>query len=463
MHHKRRVSLHAACAGAGLTFAPYDGVPATILLTNGSYRHQPVWYRRFLYQAERERGLDDEEDLASPGEMAWRLDRERPHACWMLRAEDTAAVAPHTATQVEHIVSAGLDAERIRRSAFRTNLDRAAEAYIVKRGNGRTILAGYRGSRWGRDTFIALRGLCLATGRLADARDILLQWSGCVSEGMLPNRFLDRDEQPEFNSVDAALWYVIAVDEFLTASDRESDLVSPADRASLLRAVSEIIDGYAAGTRYGIRLDDDGLLRAGVPGVQLTWMDARVGDRVLTPRIGKPVEIQALWINAVHVASRIGAEWIEVYERGRAAFEDRFWNEQRGHLADVVDVDHVRSTQDDTCRPNQILAVGGLRLSLVNGTRARRIVDTVERLLLTPLGLRSLAPGEPGYVAHYVGAPPVRDAAYHQGIVWPWLLGPFVDAWVRVRATRPRRARSAPAIRGSAPRSPRRGRARPRV
>ena len=188
----------------------------------------------------------------------------------------------------------------------------------------------------------------------------------------------------------------IAVDDFLTASDRESGLVSSADRASLLRAVGQIIEGYAAGTRYGIRLDNDGLLRAGVPGVQLTWMDARVGDRVLTPRIGKPVEIQALWINAVHIASRIRAEWLEVYERGRAAFEDRFWNEQRGHLADVVDVDHVGGTEDDTCRPNQILAVGGLRLSLVNGTRARRIVDTVERLLLTPLGLRSLAPGEPG-------------------------------------------------------------------
>jgi len=422
------------CAAGGLAFAPYDGVPATILLTNGSYRHEPNWYRRFLYHAERERGLDDEEDLVSPGELAWRLDGERPHACWMLRAEDTAAVEPHTATQVEHIVSAGLDAERIRRSAFRTDLDRAADAYIVKRGNGRTIIAGYPWfTDWGRDTFIALRGLCLATGRLADARDILLQWSGRVSEGMLPNRFLDRDEPPEFNSVDAALWYVIAVDEFLAASDRESGLVSPADRASLLRAVSQIIEGYAPGTRYGIRLDNDGLLRAGVPGVQLTWMDARVGDRVLTPRIGKPVEIQALWINAVHVASRIRAEWLEVYERGRAAFEDRFWNEQRGHLADVVDVDHVGGTEDDTCRPNQILAVGGLRLSLVNGTRARRIVDTVERLLLTPLGLRSLAPGEPGYAPHYVGAPPVRDAAYHQGIAWPWLLGPFVDAWVRVR------------------------------
>jgi glycogen debranching enzyme len=180
-------------------------------------------------------------------------------------------------------------------------------------------------------------------------------------------------------------------------------------------------------------MDDDGLLSAGERGVQLTWMDARVGDRVITPRIGKPVEIQALWLNALAVAMRLDQRWREPYERGRTAFVERFFNESEGSLADVVDVDHVRGTRDDSCRPNQILAVGGLPISLLDRARARRVVDQVERRLVTPLGLRSLAPGEPGYASCYVGDPSSRDAIYHQGIVWPWLMGPFVDAWVRVR------------------------------
>jgi predicted glycogen debranching enzyme len=203
-------------------------------------------------------------------------------------------------------------------------------------------------------------------------------------------------------------------------------------RQALESAVKLIVSGYARGTRFGIRMDTDGLLAAGVPGVQLTWMDARVGDRVITPRVGKPVEIQALWLNALQAASRLEPRWREPLEEGWTSFLDRFWDGS-GHLADVVDVDHVRGTRDDTFRPNQILAVGGLPFPLVEGERARRIVDAVEQRLLTPLGLRSLAPGEPGYAPRYEGGPAARDAAYHQGIVWPWLMGPFVEAWIRVR------------------------------
>jgi glycogen debranching enzyme len=180
-------------------------------------------------------------------------------------------------------------------------------------------------------------------------------------------------------------------------------------------------------------MDDDGLQAAGVPGVQLTWMDARVGERVVTPRTGKPVEVQALWLNALAIASRLDSRWSTAYERGRSAFIERFVNEASGGLADVVDVEHVPGTRDDTCRPNQILAVGGLPLTLLDRARARRVVDLVERRLLTPLGLRSLAPGEPGYAGRYSGDSSTRDSVYHQGTVWPWFAGPFVEAWVRVR------------------------------
>jgi predicted glycogen debranching enzyme len=276
--------------------------------------------------------------------------------------------------------------------------------------------------------------LCLSTGRLRDARDILVAWAGTVSEGMLPNRFPDGGDTPEFNAVDASLWYVVAAGELLERVTRRSGILTAEDRAALELAVSSIVVGYAAGTRYGIRLDDDGLLAAGVPGVQLTWMDARVGDRVITPRIGKPVEIQALWLNALQVAARFNRAWLEPLTRGRRTFAERFWS-HRGYLADVIDVDHVSGTRDDTFRPNQILAVGGLPLAIVDGDRARAIVDAVEARLVTPVGLRSLAPGEPGYASRYEGDSSARDAVYHQGTVWPWLIGAFVDAWLRVHGS----------------------------
>jgi predicted glycogen debranching enzyme len=255
---------------------------------------------------------------------------------------------------------------------------------------------------------------------------------------MLPNRFSDRGEPPEYNSVDAALWYVIAVHELLARAE-----VEPAAHARLTDAVAAILDGYARGTRHGIHLDDDGLLAAGAPGLQLTWMDAKVGDRVITPRIGKPVEVQALWLNALHLGGAGSARWAPVLARGRATFAARFWNAATGCLHDVVDVDHRPGVVDATIRPNQILAVGGLPLALLDEERARAVVDVVEARLWTPLGLRSLAPGEPGYVPHYEGGVAERDGAYHQGTAWPWLLGPFVDAWLRVHGDTPARRQEA--------------------
>jgi predicted glycogen debranching enzyme len=440
LHHENGAfHFTANHTGGVVTFSSYDGIPRVVALSNGDYRHAPEWFRQFLYTAERERGLDDTEDLASPGEFSWALSAPGEQAVWSLRAGAAGEDPTLTADDVITFVSEVRKTERRRRDAFPTPLDRAADAYLVERGSGQTIVAGYPWfTDWGRDTFIAIRGLCLATGRLAEARNILLGWAGAVSEGMLPNRFTDHGETPEFNSVDASLWFVVAVHELLALVPKRSRLLTAVQRRTLETAITKIVQGYAAGTRFGIRMDRDGLLAAGVPGVQLTWMDARVGDRVITPRTGKPVEIQALWLNALDIVSRIsGVEpsWRDVFERGRAAFLERFWNEALGRLADVVDVDHVPGTRDDRFRPNQILAVGGLPVAIVDATRGRRIVDAVEQHLVTPLGLRSLAPGEAGYAPRYEGDSAARDAVYHQGTVWPWLAGPFVEAWVRVRGS----------------------------
>jgi predicted glycogen debranching enzyme len=339
-------------------------------------------------------------------------------------------------------------AERQRRTRFPTPLHLAADAYVVctqpRRATngaagdgitsrGKTIIAGYPWfTDWGRDTFIAMRGLCVATGRLDVAREILFRWAGTLSEGMVPNRFPDGTNEPEFNSVDASLWYVIAIHEFLHAAKQRRKQVRGEDRTILYQAIDSILTSYADGTRFGIHLDRDGLLAAGQSGTQVTWMDAKVGERVVTPRIGKPVEVQALWLNALKIGCVLSDQWNEPLQHGLAAFEERFWNESSGSLHDVIDCDHCPGIVDASCRPNQILAVGGLPFPLLQGARARQIVQVVEQRLWTPMGLRSLAPGDPAYVSQYLGGVRERDGAYHQGTVWPWLAGPFIEAWVRV-------------------------------
>jgi predicted glycogen debranching enzyme len=205
----------------------------------------------------------------------------------------------------------------------------------------------------------------------------------------------------------------------------------------LHEAIDAILSGYSAGTRFGIKVDEDGLLAAGEPGVQLTWMDAKVGGQVITPRIGKPVEVQALWINALWVGQSFSPQWKSLFAKASETFVIRFWNEPRRQLFDVVDVNHRAGTVDPLFRPNQIFSVGGLPLVLLSMERARQVVETVEAALCTPMGLRSLAPGEPGYVPRYEGDAWHRDSAYHQGTAWPWLIGPFVEAWVRVRGNTP--------------------------
>ncbi|MBV8200518.1 MAG: glycogen debranching enzyme family protein [Acidobacteria bacterium] len=430
--------------GAWRIFRPYPDLPAVAAFANGTYAHEPLWYRNFLYQRERERGLDAIEDLAAPG--TWRWDLQRGEAILILAAEGQELPAGSPAA----CLGIFRGAEQRRRRAFGSQLRRAADCYLVRRDGGKTIVAGYPWfTDWGRDTFIALRGLCLAVGRAEAAAAILLAWARTVSQGMLPNRFPDSGETAEYNSVDASLWFVVAVDALLRAAPGAAGgaagvgggtwQLGAAERQALLDAVEAILDGYAAGTRYGIRADADGLLTAGEPGSQLTWMDARVDGNPVTSRCGKPVEVQALWIHALSVGAAGAAQpspaarWRGLWERARASFAARFWNEAAGCLYDVVDVDHRPGAVDAAMRPNQILAVGGLPVCLLPPERARRVVDAVEKKLWTPLGLRTLAPGEPGYRGRYEGDPRSRDGAYHQGTAWPWLLGPFVEAWVRVR------------------------------
>ena len=420
-----------------LVFATYSGVAGVEMRANAEYRHAPFWYRHFHLEAERERGFPHHEDLASPGELVF--DFAGGEACWIASAREPASESawagfePRGAS-AQNFAASLRAAERLRRAAFATPLLRAGDAYRVRRGDGETIVAGYPWfADWGRDTFIALRGLCLASGRLGAARRILLAWAEVLSEGMLPNRFSDRGEAPEYNAVDASLWYAVCVHELFDAHERAGADLAPRERARLLDAVDAILRGYQRGTRHGIAVDTDGLVAAGAPGVQLTWMDARVGDEVVTPRSGKPVEVQALWGNALQGAARLDPGWKALAERAQASFVARFWNEARGMLYDVVDVDHVAGRNDPSFRPNQLFAVGGLPHALLEGARARAVVDACERALWTPLGMRSLAPGEPGYAPRYAGGPEQRDRVYHQGTVWPWLLGAFVEGWLRVR------------------------------
>jgi predicted glycogen debranching enzyme len=446
LHHENPAFRFAAAAMPGapdrLVVAPYPDLPAVVMASNGQYRHDPHWYRGFEYREELARGFDATEDLAAPGEFSWPLADasgaigEPAHLVLAAAGPQIAAALPAPEIRAAAWAATIRASERRRRQGFAHTIDRAADAYLVETAAGASVIAGYPWfTDWGRDTFIALRGLALATGRLGEARAVLLRWAGAVSRGMLPNRFLRLGEEPEYNSVDAALWFVIVAHEYLLAAAT----VDNDDRALLVAAIVAIVAGHVAGTRWGIHVAADGLLAAGQPGVQLTWMDAKIGDWVVTPRIGKPVEVQALWLNALLIAADLlpgdarAPHWRALFARGHDSFATRFWSEAQGFLFDVVDVDHAPGAVDARLRPNQIFAVGGLPLALLEGAQARSVVDAVEAQLVVPLGLRSLAPREPGYCAHYAGDPRARDAAYHQGTVWPWLMGPFVEAWLRVR------------------------------
>jgi predicted glycogen debranching enzyme len=316
----------------------------------------------------------------------------------------------------------------------------AADQFVVRRGADlKTIIAGYHWfTDWGRDTMIALPGLTLVTGRYTDAKKILQAFAENIDQGMLPNRFPDANENPEYNTVDASLWFFVSAYKYYHYTQDQSFL-----KKVLLPAMAEMLDWHQRGTRYGIHMESDGLLAAGEPGVQLTWMDAKIGDWVVTPRNGKAVEINALWYNAVAIYAKLlrtvgRKEEAETYQtlskKIIKRFVQVFWNPEGGYLFDVVNGDKI----DSAIRPNQILALS-LPFALLGRTRARQVLKTVEDHLLTPVGLRSLSSQDPAFNPTYQGNAYQRDSAYHQGTVWTWLLGPYLTALVKVRGKTGRR------------------------
>jgi len=411
---------------------PYQGLPSLHLAHNATeLRRTGDWYRNFQYDAERERGLDFSEDLFNP--LALRFDfRIRRQASIIASTEerDVAKVVEYRQCEITRRRNA--EVARSMEDDFAQMLAAAADQYIVSRGDQKTVIAGYHWfSDWGRDTMIALPGLTLPTGKHDVARSILRTFARHVDQGMLPNRFPDAGEKPEYNTVDATLWFFEAARAYL-AYTGDLEFV----RNELYPVFAEIIAWHARGTRYGIKVDSSGLLSSGEQGVQLTWMDAKVGDWVVTPRRGKPVEIQALWYNALCImedlAKQFGDEPGQKRYRNMAtlaswSFNRLFWNEKAGCLYDVTN----GAPPDSSIRPNQIFAVS-LPYTMLSPERAKAVVEKVQEHLLTPYGLRSLAPGDPQYRGRYPGGPVERDGAYHQGTVWPWLMGPFITAYIKV-------------------------------
>jgi predicted glycogen debranching enzyme len=399
---------------------------------------QPQWWNGHVYAMETDRGLPDHEDLFTPGQFVFQADRESQVMLW---------------ASLEPVESIDFDAQRQRRRealgtalsgvglerpgiapqppvrytdepsmAIRRLLHAAADFVVDRRSPdgsiGKTILAGYPWfADWGRDTMIALPGLLLCTGRFDDAKGVLTLFAHYVSEGMIPNRFDDYTNEPSYNTVDASLWFIHAVHEYLRYTN---DTKTYEDQ--LRHACRQIIDGYQRGTRFHIKMDPaDGLITQGDATTQLTWMDAKQGDRVFTPRQGKPVEINALWHHALKL---MGDD--DLAGRVAESFRKAFWISPFRGLADVVRDGH----RDTSLRPNQIFAAS-LSNSPLTLDQQRAVVEVVRRELLTPVGLRSLAISDPGYIGRYSGPPVQRDAAYHNGTIWGWLIGPFLEAWLR--------------------------------
>jgi len=412
----------------------YDGLPRVYFGADYSNCEKTGhWYNRFEYSEEQARGLDFQEDLFQPFVLHFNL------------ANSPKAVVITSLTGIPSHEATGMrEQERRRRlnlrrhspipDPFIEHLTEAADQFVVRRGEGHSIIAGYPWfGDWGRDTMIALPGLTLVTGRFDVACGILQEFSKAMNRGMLPNRFPDAGDTPEYNTADATLWFFEAVRAYLHYSNDVTFV-----QEELYPCLLEAMDWHLRGTRHGIRTDSDGLLLAGEAGVQLTWMDAKVGDWVVTPRHGKPVEIQALWYNAIRTleefARRFGdsaraRQMDELARHAQRSFLAQFWDPDRGYLLD--------NTGDAAIRPNQIFAAS-LHYSMLDQDQIEAVVRCVEHHLLTPFGLRSLSPEDPAYRGRYGGSVHERDSAYHQGSVWLWLMGPFLTAYSRVYPGSPR-------------------------
>jgi len=431
-HENSDFDLHYEASENLVTVRPYQDMPPLYFAHNArAIENTGVWYRNYEYAIERERGFDYSEDLFQPFALKFDLN-------------ETAIVIASTDTRNYGDAESFERKEIERRESlialagatddFTKQLVLAADQFIVSRGTGKTIIAGYPWfSDWGRDTMIALNGLTLATNRSEIAKQILLEFSEHISEGMLPNRFPDAGDAAEYNTVDATLWYFEAIRAYARKTGDDEFI-----RANLYEKLADIISWHLKGTRYQIKMDaSDGLLYAGTSEVQLTWMDAKIGDLVVTPRTGKAVEIQALWYNALRImanfAGTFGDEenerkYLELADKARTSFNRIFWNDAEACLFDVIDGE----TKDASVRPNQIFAASLPHAILTGAERARKVVERVEAELLTRFGLRSLSPKDENYRPIYTGNPFERDTAYHQGTVWAWLVGGFVDAHRRV-------------------------------
>lgn len=402
-----------------------------IYADGGTWHDERTWYYNLVYVWESRRGLTDQENHFSPGRLTVTLAPMETCTVSLSTAPPPApgACPPVTVAAPPLADEPSSDPPEIRQ------LRRTAESFLVQRRtvgleqtlHGRTIIAGYHWfGDWGRDTMIALPELCLLTGRYDDAAEILRTFAAARRRGLLPNLFLDSGEGEAYNTVDASLWFFDAVDRYYRATGDQA-LVE-----ELRPALQEIIHFYFTGTDYGIHMADDGLIVAGEEGWQLTWMDAKVGDWVVTPRIGKPVEINALWYHGLRVMEAFARQfgWQDDYGKladcVRASF-DAFWYADGGYLYDVLG----EKGPNAQLRPNQIFAVS-LPHSPLDAERAKCVLEAVTRDLLTPYGLRTLSPADPEYRGYYGGNQWERDGAYHQGTVWAWLIGPYIDAYLRV-------------------------------
>jgi len=404
-----------------LRVQPFPGLPVLRMgLTGGEFHADACWYFHLHYAQETERGLDDREDLYSYG--TWTAYLQKGNPVYLVLTTDTYPENPAESFEAEI---------RRRQKAFANGFcDIAAHHFLIHQQQVPAILAGYPWfTEWGRDTLIAINGLCTYNGKLALARQIITQYAHQLSAGMLPNFFPDGTQEPCYNTVDAALWFVIAVHHYWQQTHDEDFL------REMIPAVQDILTHYQQGTRYQIHEAENGLLFAGEAGWQLTWMDARTGDRVVTPRIGMPVEINALWYNVKcllaewlnHTGQHEEAQRLLVdAEHTRKNFRTLFWNPALQCLYDVL----TPEGPDACVRPNQLFAIS-LPYPLMDIPQALRILQVVREKLYTPKGLRSLAPDDPAYQGIYAGPPEQRDAAYHQGTVWLYLIGAYVDALIR--------------------------------
>ena len=415
------------------------------------FTHEGGRTREVGYQTEAERGYQSRGVLWSPGAFTIELRPNRPVTLvasteeWasILALNPDEAIAADLSRRQRLIATAAPSAQ----AAPASELVLAADQFIITPAGRvedaarakaagddvRTVIAGYHWfTDWGRDTMISLEGLTLTTGRHQEAAWILRTFAHYIRDGLIPNYFPDGEREGLYHTADATLWFFHALDRYLDVTHDRSTL------QMLLPKLVEIAEHHLRGTRFGIGVDAaDGLLRQGAEGYQLTWMDAKVDDWVVTPRRGKAVEINALWYNALMLLAgwlreerdeETARPFAEHAQRSRESFNRRFWSEERGHLLDVVDGEHG---DDAALRPNQIFAFS-LRHPVLDEAHWLAVLEKVRTELLTPVGLRSLAPGHPDFKARYFGDLRARDAAYHQGTVWAWLIGPFIDAWLRV-------------------------------